>query len=70
MVVPSFFLSFFLSPCQFPVTTSLLRRATARHGVKMDDPQSAKQIQKFIETYGVNVDEVELEVNKQQQSER
>jgi hypothetical protein len=46
------------------VTTSLLRRATARHGVKMDSPLSAAQIEKFIETYGVNVDEVELSVRQ------
>jgi hypothetical protein len=48
---------------QFPATTALLRRATARHGLKMDDPKSAAQIEKFIETYGVNVDEVELSVS-------
>jgi len=45
---------------KFPVTTTLLRRATARHGVLMDSAESAAQIPKFIETYGVNVDEIEL----------
>ena len=44
---------------KFPVTTSLLRSATARHGIKMDSPESAAQIATFIATYGVNVDEVE-----------
>lgn len=44
---------------KFPVTTSLLRSATARHGVKMDSPESAAQIATFIATYGVNIEEVE-----------
>lgn len=45
---------------KFPVTTAILRRATAQHGLKMDHPDSANQIAKFIETYGVIVEEVEL----------
>lgn len=53
---------------RFPATTSLLRRATARHGVKMDDPKSKDQIDIFILTYGVNVEEVELSVRNTKRS--
>lgn len=45
---------------KIPLTTSLLRSSTARYGAKMNTRESAQQIQIFVKTYGVNVDEAEL----------
>jgi hypothetical protein len=59
-----FFVFGFVLFVQYNFTTSALKRATARHGVKMDQPNSRNQIDKFIATYGVNIDECEKKVNK------
>ncbi len=43
---------------------NMFRNTTIGHGLRYDDPRSAREISKFIRTYSINVDEIEKPVSE------